>query len=384
MIMQKILIISKVFFPNISARANRTTQLALEFARLGHEVTVMLPDLDVDYYRDYSSKTGIVFKTYGQTTWKPIKGDSFFKRVLARLSLMVFEYPDIQLTYMVKNALRNETGYDLLISVAVPHPIHWGVATAVKRNNNLCRVWAADCGDPYMGCRTDTFKKLFYFKYVEKRWCKQCNHIVVPVEEMRFDFYPEFRNKIEIIPQGFDLNEVDIKPFKSNDIVTFIYSGTLSLHYRNPLPFLSFLSKQNVDFKFIVYTNSDILNDYEKALNGKLEIRKYIPRKDLLIEMIKADFLVNFDNVIANNNSNKSSSSINDNRKSANTAYSLPSKLIDYSIVNRPVLSIGHNLNEPVIMEFLDRNYSHKMALPELSNYDIKLVAQKFLMLKND
>ena len=327
MIMQKILIISKVFFPNISARANRTTQLALEFARLGHEVTVMLPDLDVDYYRDYSSKTGIVFKTYGQTTWKPIKGDSFFKRVLARLSLMVFEYPDIQLTYMVKNALRNETGYDLLISVAVPHPIHWGVATAVKRNNNLCRVWAADCGDPYMGCRTDTFKKLFYFKYVEKRWCKQCNHIVVPVEEMRFDFYPEFRNKIEIIPQGFDLNEVDIKPFKSNDIVTFIYSGT---------------------------------------------------------EMSKADFLVNFDNVIANNTSDKSSSSINDNRKSANTAYSLPSKLIDYSIVNRPVLSIGHNLNEPVIMEFLDRNYSHKMALPELSNYDIKLVAQKFLMLKND
>jgi len=72
--MKKILLISKVFFPNISPRANRTTQLALEFTRLGHDVTVMLPDLDEEYYSHYSLETGITFKTLGQSKFKPITG----------------------------------------------------------------------------------------------------------------------------------------------------------------------------------------------------------------------------------------------------------------------------------------------------------------------
>lgn len=381
--MKKILLISKVFFPNISPRANRTTQLALEFTRLGHDVTVMLPDLDEEYYSHYSLETGITFKTLGQSKFKPITGVSFFKRALSRLLLLIFEYPDIQLAWMIKKALRNESGYDLLISIAVPHPNHWGVAAAINKNKHLCKVWAADCGDPYMGCRTDTFKKLFYFKYVEKKWCKQCDFIVLPVEEMKYDFYPEFRNKIKFIPQGFDLKEIDIKPFKENNRITFMYSGTLALHYRNPKPLMLFLSKQNINFKFIVYSNTDLLNDYVKTLNGMLEVRQYIPREKLLLEMSQMDFLVNFENVVDNAASSKNSSSINDHKKTDDQIHSIPSKLIDYSIVNRPVLSIGNVLNKAVIMEFLNRNYENKMVLPELKNYDIRVVAQKFLILMN-
>jgi hypothetical protein len=97
--------------------------------------------------------------------------------------------------------------------------------------------------------------------------------------------------------------------------------------------------------------------------------------------MSQMDFLINFENVVDNVPSSKNSSSINDYKKTDAHTYSQPSKLIDYSIVNRPVLSIGNVLNEAVVMEFLNRNYESKMVLPELKNYDIKVVSQKFLML---
>jgi hypothetical protein len=379
--MKKILIISKVFFPNISPRANRTTQLALEFKKQGHDVTVMIPDLDIDYYDVYSQKTDIKFKSLGKLKLKQIVGKGIFKRVLSRIMLLLFEYPDIQLVRMIKDVLKNELGYDLLISIAVPHPIHWGIAAAIKNNKNLCKTWAADCGDPYMGCRTDTFKKLFYFKYFEKKWCNKCNYIVVPVNEMKYDFYPEFRNKIKIIPQGFNLNEVQIKPFKENNKVTFMYAGALSLHYRNPIPLISLLSKLSIDFKFIIYSNTDMLNEFVDLLKGKLEVRQYIPRVQLLQEMSKMDFLINFENNINENTSTRNSSSINDYNRNDSKTYSAPSKLIDYSITKRPVLSISSLLNETIIMEFINKNYVNKMDLPDLSIYDIKEIVNKFLKL---
>jgi hypothetical protein len=361
--MQKILIISKVFFPNISPRANRTTQLALEFAKLGNEVTVMIPDLDEEYYCDYSVKTGITFKTLGQTKFKPIIGDSLFKRALTRLLLLIFEYPDIQLVWMIKKVLEKERNWDLLISVAVPHPIHWGVSWAKKTNNNLCKVWVADCGDPYMGCKTDTFKKLFYFKYIERMWCKFCNFISVPEKSSIDGYYTKFHSKIRIIPQGFNFNEIEIPQYSNNIIPTFAYAGALALHFRNPYPLLEYLCSLKFEFKFIVYNNSGVLDPFKDRLKHKLEVRNYISREELLKVLSSMDFLINFDN---------------------NTSVQTPSKLIDYAIVKRPVLSIAKELNYVHVDEFLNANYTNRYQMPDLSNYDIRNVAKKFLDLFND
>lgn len=358
--MKKILIISKVFFPNISPRANRTTQLALEFARLGHAVTVMLPDLDEEYYREYSLKTGISFKTLGKSKLKSITGDSFFRRALTRLLLLIFEYPDVQLVWMIKKILKNESGYDLLISIAVPHPIHWGVSAAIKKNQNLCKVWAADCGDPYMGCKTDTFDKLFYFKYVERYWCKLSDFIVVPEGTAKSGYYSDFHNKIQVIPQGFNLNEFELPTYKKNEIPTFAYAGALALHFRNPIPLLDFLCTLTIDFKFVVYTESAIMLPYVEKLKGKLELRKYVPRKELLEVLSQMDFVINFEN---------------------NTSVQVPSKLIDYSIIKRPVISINKDLDTKVFIEFLNADYSKGSVLPDISKYDIKQIANQFLNL---
>lgn len=372
--MKKILIISKVFYPENSPRANRTTELAKEFARNGHKVTVYIPDLDFALLSEKKEFSGISFKSLGKQSYKKFSGKNFFGRFLTRISKMLIEYPDIQLVKMIKKSLIKESGYDLLISIAVPHPIHWGVKRVISKNKNLCRLWIADCGDPYMGCRTDTFNKLFYFKYVEKSWCKVCNSIVVPHKAMMNDFYTEFQDKITVIPQGFKLDEFEFKPFMQNEITTFAYAGVLSEKYRNPLPFVQYLTSVNQNFKFIVYSKSNILNPYKEILKDKLEIRNYIPRESLLQVLSSMDFLVNFENSTLQNSLGNDIENKDDN-------YSRPSKIIDYVIVNRPILSIGKNLDKSKIYQFLENNYTNKLVVENISDFDIRNVAQQFLNL---
>jgi hypothetical protein len=354
----KILIISKVYYPDISPRANRTTQLAEEFAREGHEVTVLLPDLDENYYKQYSERTGIILQNMGRLRFKPIKGDSLLSRLLRRGCQQLIEYPDIELVYLIAKKLRNMKGYDLLISVAVPHPNHWGVAIARRKNKELAKVWVADCGDPYMGCKTDTFGKVFYFKYIEKNWCRRCDYIAVPDLLAREGYYPQFHSKIKVIPQGFKLDEISVPDYSKNRIPTFAYAGALAFHFRNPLPLLDFLSTLSLDFKFIVYNQSNIVEPYQSLLGSKLEIRRYIPRNELIPVLAEMDFLINFDN---------------------NTSVQVPSKLIDYSIVKRPVLNISKDIDREVIMQFLKGDYRNEMKLRDLDAFDIRNVAKSFL-----
>ena len=356
--MKKILIISKTFYPNTSPRANRTTQLAKELVRQGNDVTVLIPDLDIEYYKNYTVKTGVKFKTLGNQKYKKVLPNSLVQRIIVRFLRMFIEFPDVELVNMVSKSLLTEIDYDLLISIAVPHPIHWGVAKAIKKNKDLCKLWVADCGDPYMGCKTDTYNKFFYFKFIEKNWCKRCNFITIPERSSIKGYYPEFHDKIRIIPQGFDFNEIDLPSYSPNSIPTFAYAGALAMHFRNPYPLLEFLSSVESEFKFIIYNNSNMLDLYKNKLKHKLEVRKYVAREELLTVLSKMDFLVNFDN---------------------NTSVQTPSKLIDYSIVRRPVLSISNNLNSVAVTEFLQGDYHQKLILPNLKQYDISNVASQFL-----
>ena len=70
------------------------------------------------------------------------------------------------------------------------------------------------------------------------------------------------------------------------------------------------------------------------------------------------DFLINFDN---------------------NTTLNIPSKLIDYAILNRPVLNIDKSFTNEDLLAFLKRDYTKRMHLPDPEQYHIKSVAKLFL-----
>jgi hypothetical protein len=285
---------------------------------------------------------------------------SFLSRALSRILLTLFEYPDIENMFKVKKSLKNEYGYDMMISFAVPYPVHWGVAWSRSEKHRIATTWVADCGDPYMGDVLDSFRKPFYLAYLEKWFCRKADFISIPIEGAMPGYYPEFHHKIRIIPQGFDfdLNAKKIeKPV--NDVPLFAYAGGFLQGIRDPKFLMQYLINLDLPFRFLVFTNtSELLDEYKVKLNEKLIISDYIPRSELMKVLAKMDFLINFDN---------------------NTSLNSPSKLIDYAIVNRPVLNINQNFNGEDLVEFLNRDYRKRMLLPDPEQYHIKNISRLFL-----
>ena len=123
---KKILILSSCFYPNISPRSFRTTELAKELARLGHHVTLYIRKENYDYEK-ISNEYGITIKDYGKFYLKKINisggwFELFLRRAINRILLQLIEYPDIEFFFKTINILRNESGYDIMISIAMTHP----------------------------------------------------------------------------------------------------------------------------------------------------------------------------------------------------------------------------------------------------------------------
>jgi hypothetical protein len=366
---KKILIISRSFHPEKSPRSLRTTALAKEFAKQGHNVTVLTVKNDavhVPFEKEYNITINdlgpLQFSAIDITNTKgPFK---YVKRALRRAMLLFFEYPDIELMFRVNKALKNESGYDLLISIAVPHPIHWGVAMARKVDHCIADVWVADCGDPYYGLENDSFNALFYFSYIEKWFSRKADYITIPFEGARSAYFPEFHSKIKIIPQGlfFPEKESPIKKVKNKEI-TFAYFGNIQSYLHYAVPFLEKLNALDKDFRFIVYTRDRQL--YERILNTETlrmcEIRGYVDRQVLLGQLNGVDFLVHFPY-----------------RKG--TQKSL--KLIDYAYLGKPVLSYSNDeRSDRILNEFMSYNFKNQMPLEDYSKYRIENVSARFLEL---
>lgn len=368
---KKILIVGRTFFPEQSPRSFRTTELAKELSRQGHDVTVLIPKKKE--HSVFEKDHNIIIDDLGKLKWKEIdltgKGVGLlFKRAIRRLMLLTLEYPNLEYYFKVKKALQtkknNNESFDLLISIAVPHSIHWGVAAVWKKKNNLAKIWAADCGDPFMGQENDTFKPMFYFKYVEKWYSKKVDYITIPVETAIPAYYPEFHNKIKIIPQGFKFEEVTVANYIKNEIPHFAYAGGLIPGRRDPKEFFEYLVNYPQPYKFDVYTNQvELVSTYVDRSRGRIEIKNYLPRKDLLFELSKLEFVVNFENA---------------------GQRQMPSKIIDYVIINKPILSVNtFNFDQNPVEEFLSGNYKNALKIKNPNQYKIENVAKEFLKLIN-
>lgn len=363
-----IIIITKNIHPQLSPRAFRSTELAKELARQGHNVTLYAVLGSYDY-SEFERDTEVKVKNVKM--FLPVqKSDGVHKLgLLSRIFIKLFKYslefPDIELMFKTANIIKKSDNIDLLITIAKPFTIHWGAALSKTiYQNRFPKTWIADCGDPYMGSAFTS--PPFYFKYVEKWFSKKADYLTVPIYEAKEGYYKEFHNKIKIIPQGFKFDKpiIPTKP-PINKIPTFIYAGTFIKNGRDPGLFLEYLATIKQDFLFVIYTkNKKFITPFLPVLKNRVILKDYIPRIELLEEMKQADFLLNFDN---------------------GTARQSPSKLIDYAIVNRPVLNIqGHHIHKNKILEFLSGDYTHQLKIENIDQYRIENVTRKFIKLHQE
>jgi len=366
---KKVLIVSRSFDPDNSPRGFRTTELAKEFARQGHDVTVITPRKGLQHDA-FEKEHRLSIKDMGSLSWSvpEIKGTGIqrlVRRAIVRFAGLWFEYPNVELLKLVRYCLKKESGYDLLISIAVPYPVHWGVASARKPHHPIAKCWIADCGDPYMGAENDSFKRPFYFSLVEKWFSRKADFITVPTQGSIAGYYPEFQSKLKVIPQGFRFE--DVKTFSGAKTVTkptFGYAGNFIPNKRDPAEFLNYLISLEDDYLFYVYTGrKDLVLPYAARSKGRIIVQDPIPRLEVLYELSKLDFVVNFENT--------------GNRQT-------PSKLIDYAILDKPVLPIVTGaLNEERIGKFLKGNYEERYLISNPDQYRIENICQSFINLAN-
>lgn len=366
----KILVITQHIFPIQTPRSIRSTELIKEFSRRGFQVDVYAVLGSYDYssfLNDYPTVN--LYNIPIKWQFSPYTSDgsskaSFFDRVASKLFSKVFEFPTIEFLYRIPKILKNRnfSTYDLLISIAVPHQIHWGCASFKIKNTHLFpKKWIADCGDPFMNNDSTDFHFKYYRKF-EHSFCETCDYISVPHENAIGSYYKEYRKKIKVIPQGYEFEDVESKSV-TNSPIKFAYAGIFIKKLRDPRNFFDYLSKVNIDFEFHIFTTSiDLITPYIINIKDKVFVHKPISR-DLLIQKLSLmDFLVNIEN--------------------NNLPFAVPSKLIDYSIAKRPILSLHPiNTDEGLIEEFLNRDYSRSFKIRDLNQYNIKNVVNKFIEL---
>jgi glycosyltransferase involved in cell wall biosynthesis len=367
---KKILLVSAAFAPEISPRSFRATELAIELSKKGHDVSVMTICREFNY-RSIELEYNIKIKIIGDIDLKPIAFTSsskllkFCNRLVVRLMLMIGEYPNIKLLWPVFKSLQKETNnYDLLISFAVPYPVHWGCALFKKKKDSLAATWVADCGDPFVGDKNDTFRKLFYFKWVEKWMFRKYDFITITREDFKVNYFQEFHQKIRVIPQGFRIPKKNDKITNSHKVPTFAFAGALLGRSRSPAHIFKALRQIGKPFKFIFYTSSpDPVKPFQLEFGDFVEIFDVIPRDQLLEKLKEMDFLVNLEY---------------DRFKAS------PSKLIDYAISGKPILNFNNEtrINDTKVLgEFLVGNYQNAFVVQNLEQYNIENVADQFLNL---
>jgi hypothetical protein len=364
----KIIIIARNIFPLITPRAFRATSLALQFAKMGHDVFLYAVLGSYDY-SNFEKETGILVKNIGKMHFSTYDSSggfryNFFDKILYHSLYRVLEFPDIEFLFKVYPILKKEKNCDLLITIANPHPINWGasLAKSILPASSFPKKWISDCGDPYIGDPINR-KKFFYFNFIENWWAKKTDFISIPVFEAKKAYPIKFEHKMRVIPQGVDFEGIVIDNyFKKNAIVTFAYSGSVYKNMRDPTKLLNFLKLSEFEFKFIIYTNTpDFYKDIVMGLEDKILLRDYIPREKLIFELSRMDFLINLTNP----------STIQE-----------PSKLIDYALTKRPIIDISSEFLEiNTFNEFMNGDYKNRKVIDNLNKYDIKNVVNSFINL---
>ncbi len=356
----KILIISKNSYPIQGPRAFRTAELSEQLVKMGHEVILYSVHGKYDY-SIYEKETGVKMRNI-RTKWAMRANDgtnryNFLDRIFNHLFHRVLFFPECEFHFLVPQIIKKNPNCDLLITIAYPHSIHSGAARAKKKYPSIFpKKWIADCGDPFFLNPFSNAPK--YFERYEREWCEACDYISIPIEEGKCGYFPEYHDKIRIIPQGFDFTKTPISVYSKNEVPIFAYAGAL-YGKRNPIDFIEYLSTLDKKFVFRIYSRNPLPSIYKEILGDRLENVIGKTRKECIWELSKADFLINVTNP---------------------SAVQSPSKLIDYGIAQRPILDINIPFDNPnMILRFLEGDYSNSHKIDNLDSYRIENVAKRFL-----
>ena len=373
--MKNIVIVAYHFYPENTPRAFRTFELAKGFAKKGYNVNVFIPKYDYNYnelekrynFSIFKVKTGFLFnrnaKKYRANTdsLKKKKKFSFFIKIIKWLYFgqRSFEYSLFLLRALIKNIKEKQS---IILSISLPVSTLLSAYLFYIFKKSKISMLIADYGDPYSGNISLNVPR--WQTWLEKKILKKVTFITIPIESAK-KMYEKIidSKKIKIIPQGFDFSEIKTQNYQKNIIPTFAYAGIFYEDIRNPELIFDYLLTLDVDYKLIVYTMKGnvygqyLFDKYKLLFKDKIEFIYNMPRLDLIYELSTMDFLLNVENLSSNQS---------------------PSKLVDYSLAKRPILSLNPTLfDKKIIDSFIIGDYISQINI-DIDRYNIKKVVMDF------
>jgi hypothetical protein len=313
----KLAIVGADYIPSTSPRAIRINNLVNGLSDYFERIDVYLP-IDV---KNSSNLKNVYFWNFSSkgNAKKSLINQSIFKRILLRIGFLLLDFPDV---LYIRQLGRTKAilDSDIILSIGVPHSIHWGVSLLICKGRTN-KTWIAESSDPFFTKGMDLFPKPFYFRILENKFLKQVNKVVVPFEGAKSAYPKIYRDKFKIIPQGFDENEFNKYKLSENKnkIFTLTYAGSLYKFGRNPYLFLTSVLNSQLEFKFNL-----IINNFNLIPSGcfddkRFNVCEFIDRSALYRLLGNSDAIISFSNISETQS---------------------PSKIIEYSFLKKPIFSI--------------------------------------------
>jgi len=218
----------------------------------------------------------------------------------------LFSFPDNKIGWLpfalIKGfKLYREEKFDLLFSTSPPLTCHL-VGFFLKKITGI--KWVADYRDPYLIYEDkksySSFKK-FFLSSLQKLFLKNgdgfvgVNHTIAQGLK---EIYPESK-RIAVITNGYDQEDFNFKVEKSKDVFKIIYFGTFSPDCPAE-PFLkalhNLLQQGKIDKDKLRFTHvglsigidiQRLIDEY--GLKEVTELKGYLPHKEGVMELLKAD-----------------------------------------------------------------------------------------------
>ena len=238
--------------------------------------------------------------------------------------------------YALRKALEL-IGSENIVSVITsgpPHSTHL-IGKNIKDRTGI--KWIADFRDPW----TDIYyyKELYhtlparlYDRYLEKKVLTGADKIITVSEEVKkllLRRIPGPKEKIAVIPNGYDESDFENITKLKNEFFTITYTGTISLSYRierfiEAIYILPREVKAKIKIRFVGNVPDEILNMFKnKNLGSMLEVLGYIPHKKAVDQMVNASLLLM---AIPDSSDNKGI---------------VTGKFFEYLAAKRPILAMG-------------------------------------------
>lgn len=312
------------------------------------------PLLDENLIQEVSDKVTIIrkpiFEPYGLASFlsknkaKKIssgiipnqKKQSFIERTLLWIRGNLF-IPDARI-FWIKPSIKflqkyiEEHKIETIITTGPPHSVHL-IGLGLKKQNTI--KWIADFRDPWttIGYHKDlklSKKSAQKHNDLEKEVMNTCDQLLVTSPTTKTEFEQITSKPIEVITNGYDIENVSKKPMDSK--FTLAHIGSF-LSERNPRILWKSLSE-------LIKENRDFANDFQLKLIGAVS-------KEVLetLKEFKLEKYVNHLGYISHKEALQAQRSsqvlllIEIDSKDTNCI--IPGKLFEYMVSERPILAIG-------------------------------------------